>query len=390
MYFSYIRLKNWKNFGSISVPLTPRVFLVGANASGKSNLLDAFRFLRDIAKTDGGLQPAVNKERGGLSKIRCLAARAPNTDVEIEIAIADDSDREVFRYELAITQRGRGARGASAPIIRKEAVYVDGQRKLLRPDRDDDEDPTLLEYTHLEQPTANREFRELAEFLQGVEYLHVVPQLIRDADTYHSSSGKEDFFGKELIEKIQKKNSKTRESFLKKINSALSNILPQFEDLKLEKDEMGRPHLVVRYKHWRDRGARQNETQFSDGTLRFIGLFWALLDGNKPILLEEPELSLHAGVVSWLPEVISKMQKKDKNKKRQVILSTHSTELLSSETIGIDEVLVLTPGKESTEVDPASNIMEIKTMMESGFRVSDAVIPKTRPSQIDQIARSIL
>ncbi|MEA3239123.1 MAG: AAA family ATPase, partial [Candidatus Bipolaricaulota bacterium] len=67
-------LENWKNFSHIDVDLQRRVFLVGPNASGKSNLLDAFRFLRDIVSVGGGFQEAVRR-RGGVKAIRCLAAR---------------------------------------------------------------------------------------------------------------------------------------------------------------------------------------------------------------------------------------------------------------------------------------------------------------------------
>ncbi|TEU15991.1 MAG: chromosome segregation protein SMC, partial [Anaerolineales bacterium] len=55
MRFSRIKLENWRNFQEADVPLQNRVFLVGANASGKSNFLDAFRFLRDIVMPGGGL-----------------------------------------------------------------------------------------------------------------------------------------------------------------------------------------------------------------------------------------------------------------------------------------------------------------------------------------------
>ena len=62
MIVSSIKLKNWKNFQNVDVKLKERVFVVGPNASGKSNFLDVFRFLRDIAKPGGGLQKAVAKE----------------------------------------------------------------------------------------------------------------------------------------------------------------------------------------------------------------------------------------------------------------------------------------------------------------------------------------
>ena len=48
MQFSRIKLENWRNFGDVDVKVATRVFLVGANASGKSNFLDALRFLHDL------------------------------------------------------------------------------------------------------------------------------------------------------------------------------------------------------------------------------------------------------------------------------------------------------------------------------------------------------
>jgi hypothetical protein len=55
MRFSRIVLENWRNFKRVDVPLQSRAFLVGPNASGKSNFLDAFRFLHDVAASGGGL-----------------------------------------------------------------------------------------------------------------------------------------------------------------------------------------------------------------------------------------------------------------------------------------------------------------------------------------------
>lgn len=70
--FRRLRLKNWKNFLEVDIPVHDRMFLVGANGSGKSNLLDAFRFLRDVA-SPGGFQSAVAR-RQGVEAIRCLDA----------------------------------------------------------------------------------------------------------------------------------------------------------------------------------------------------------------------------------------------------------------------------------------------------------------------------
>jgi len=55
MIITKLVLKNWRNFRSASISLRDRAFIIGVNASGKSNLLDVFRFLRDVAKGAGGL-----------------------------------------------------------------------------------------------------------------------------------------------------------------------------------------------------------------------------------------------------------------------------------------------------------------------------------------------
>jgi len=56
----------------------------------------------------------------------------------------------------------------------------------------------------------------------------------------------------------------------------------------------------------------QREDQFSDGTLRLIGLFWALLEGDSPLLLEEPELSLNSAIIRKLPALIFRLQRQKK------------------------------------------------------------------------------
>jgi predicted ATPase len=84
MLISNIKLKNWRNFQSLNFPLRDVSYVLGPNASGKSNLLDALRFLRDVSKTQGGGLQAAIANRGGISKVRCLHARR---DPEVEINI---------------------------------------------------------------------------------------------------------------------------------------------------------------------------------------------------------------------------------------------------------------------------------------------------------------
>ena len=92
MLISNIRLKNWRNFQSLDLPLRDVSYVLGPNASGKSNLLDALRFLRDVSKTKGGGLQAAIAERGGISKVRCLHARR-DPEVEIDVELSQELDQ---------------------------------------------------------------------------------------------------------------------------------------------------------------------------------------------------------------------------------------------------------------------------------------------------------
>lgn len=386
MIVTKIELENWKNFHKCDVRLSERCFVVGANASGKSNFLDAFRFLRDITRTGGGLQSAV-ASRGGMKKIRCLAART-RSYISIKISLAQSSDSEAeWVYSLAFKHVGGGIRKNEVAIIYEEVIRQ-GETILRRTENDKKEDSETLKYTHLEQPTTNKDFRELKAFFDTIQYLNVVPQLVRESGSLLFSGEKEDYFGRNFIRRLSILNEKTRDSYFKRINEVLRLAVPQLKNLSLVSDEMGVPHLEAIYEHWRASGSKQQEEQFSDGTLRLIGFLFALIDSAGLTLLEEPESNLHPAIVAQFPEFISRTQRTRKEM-RQVILTTHSFDILSNEGIGGDEVIVLTTTKEGTEVDNINDIDQIRAMLKAGFTVADAVIPYSMPLGIEQMIRSI-
>ncbi len=381
MLVSHVKLKNWKNFRNLDISLRDRQFIVGPNASGKSNLLDVFRFLRDIAKSEGGgLQKAV-KDRGGITKIRSLAARRdPEIVIDITLSESVNNSSPLWRYSIGIRQETRGYR---QPILSFERVWKGGENILDRPNENDEPDQERLKQTYLEQVNTNSEFREITRYLESITYLHLVPQLLRYADSFKGNLIEDDPFGQSFLENVARTNSKTQKSRLAKIENALKIAVPQLEQLKFERDiDTGRPHLAALYSHWRPNAGWQREDQFSDGTLRMIGLLWALLDGDSLLLLEEPELSLNSGIVSKLAALIYRMQKV---RKRQVLISTHSEPLLSD--IGIDgrEVCLLNPSSEGTSAEIAANVDDIYPLLESGLSVGEVVLPKTKPQSVDQL-----
>ena len=338
-----LQAKNWRNFKSIDLALSARTVLVGPNAVGKSNLLDAIRFLHEIAAPAGGLAAAV-EQRGGLSRARYLNARNHNHGrVLLAVTLGNDEAAEQWRYQIQFTQETTSGR---RPVIYSEDVEQDGVNILRRPDEDDEQDRERMVQTALEQVARNQGFREISDFLLRVRYLHLVPQLIRDPGRVQPVSG--DPFGSDFLDRIATAPKRQRERSLRQIRDALRIAVPQLDSLELERDVSGRPHLVARYQHWRPSGARQDERDFSDGTLRLLGLLWALIEGQLSpgvVLLEEPELSLHGAIAQRLPAMLAKAQVQGGS---QVILTSHSYDILSDEGLGLDEVVLLRPNDEGT------------------------------------------
>lgn len=380
MQVTRVKLKNWRNFRSFDAPMRDVTYVLGPNASGKSNLLDVFRFLRDVSKpAGGGLQAAV-LDRGGISKLRCLHARR-DPEVCIEVELSDSPDDEVpnWRYVLGFKSEGKGAQRI---LVSKEEVWHEGKRLFSRPDKDDNKDSVLLTQTRLEQIAANAEFRELAEFFGSITYLHLVPQLLKFADQLGGRPLENDPFGQSFLERIAKTTERVRNTRLKKISEALTLAVPQFKELRFIKDDSGHPHLEALYSHHRPNAGWQSEEHFSDGTLRLLGLLWALLDGSSMLLLEEPEISLNDAVVKEIPLIIQRLQK-NRKPKRQVLISTHSEALLSNPGIDGRGVLLLEATADGSigrtlQEDEAS-------ALEAGLSVAEVVLPKTRPSSVNQL-----
>ena len=384
MRLTHVTLKNWRNFKQADFDLQDRMLVVGPNASGKSNLLDALRFLGQVASPGGGFQNAV-ASRGGMARLRCLAARYFNRGrVTLKIAIGDDDCLSKWTYEVTFSAEQRGKR---RPILYREVVEHDDRSVLTRPTSEDGDDPERMTQTHLEQVNANREFRPIVEYLRSIRYLHLVPHLIRDPE--RGGDRVDDPYGADFLLRLAQTPEKTRLRRLQRINDALRVAVPQLDKLALVQDKIGRWHLEARYKHWRPQPALQNERDFSDGTLRLIGLLWSLLDGTKsggPVLLEEPELSLHSSVVRQLPTILSRVRRSGGP---QVVLTTHSNEVLEDNGLGKDEIVILKPGEEGTEAHTAESVPDIQELLDSGQSLADILSPLTEPNAVQELPSRI-
>lgn len=296
------------------------------------------------------------------------------SDITIRVRIGNDENTSLWEYELRFNQDKQ-----RQPNIKGERVVKEGLEILNRPDKEDNKDARRLTQTYLEQVYANQYFRNVESFFKDIRYLYIVPQLIREPD--RSVVRRNDPFGGDFLEQIAAIPDKIRQSRLKRIVDALQVAVPQLKELVMRRDNKGTPHLRGKYEHWRPQGAWQNEDHFSDGTLRLMGLLWAILDGSGPLLLEEPELSLHPDVISYIPQMFARVQRRSG---RQILISTHSPHLLMDDSIGLDEVLLFVPG-EGTSVRPASDFDQIVALLDGGLSLPEAIIPVTSPGNVEQL-----
>jgi predicted ATPase len=373
-----LALTNWRNFRAAEVMLGGRAFIVGPNASGKSNLLDALRFLRDLARPGGGLTAAfAAQHRGGFSAVRCLEARNP-PHLGIEVDVGTDHAPAAWTYTLHLQQR----RGERMPTVLLERVRRNGEI-LAEKERGKADEPDLFVQTMAEQSERRQPFLELIQFFASIRYLHVVPQIVRDPRRHLSEL--DDPYGGDLLRRIKQMPQKSREPRLRNVGEALKIAVPQFESLSLSDDVDGQPHLYAAYRHWRPRASPQSEEVFSDGALRLIGLLWSITEGGGPLLLEEPELSLHEAVVREIPAMIARARRLSG---RQVIATTHSNAMLDALGIAPDEVHRVAVGKNGSTIETASQNRQVRAQVEEGgWTLGQAVLPLTQPERIEELGR---
>jgi predicted ATPase len=385
MLITRLKLKNWCNFQDVDVALGPRNYVIGANASGKSNLLDVFRFLRTVAQSDGGGLQRALKERGGLHKLRSLHARQ-NPAVRIEVEVSEpvvDAPAIQWRYTLEFKSEGIGLQRT---LIQEEIVCKNGKELLKRPNHDDEQDRARLTQTHLEQINNNADFRELGEFFAETLYLHLVPQLLKHGEEISGRILENDPFGQGLLHRIAKTPSKTQSARLRRIQKALEIAVPEFQELQFDQDSVtGAPHLKANFKHWRVHGSWQREDQFSDGTLRLIGFLWALQEGDGLLLLEEPELSLNDAITENIPLLIDRVLRDRKKGLRQILTTTHSQTLIAA-VHDPRAVLLLEPSRNGTTVRSAN--ADEQHAMKHGLNPAEVLLPKTRPQKIELMGLS--
>jgi predicted ATPase len=91
----------------------------------------------------------------------------------------------------------------------------------------------------------------------------------------------------------------------------------------------------------------------SDGTLRVLGLLLAILQPRNPSVtaIEEPELTVHPAVMELLVQVLL-----DASRHQQILVSTHSPEMLDYEELSDDQIRVVSTDNNTTRIAPLAKV----------------------------------
>lgn len=312
----YIEINGYKSINKVRVDLTPINILIGANGSGKSNLISFFDFLNRLYNRKLNEYIAL---KGGDNKI--LHKGKKNTDTIS------------FKTEFGNGQNGYAARLKSGTdgfvFIEENLIYKGNSIDISRSGSeafiklsDNYRAKYVVQYLngfrkyHFHDTSANAPFAQYSNIENDIYYLYE-NGMNTMAFMYH----------------IQETNKIAYNRIIKNIQS----IAPYFSDFYFVPNKENNVRL-----QWTDKYSDVvfGANDLSDGTLRFIALSVLFLQPKLPdtIIIDEPELGLHPAAIAKLAGMIQSVS----DKGCQVIIATQSTDLIShflpEDIITVDQI----------------------------------------------------
>jgi len=348
-FLTRVVLRNYKSIATCDVALGPLTYLVGANGSGKSNFVDALHLVRDALT--GSLDNALN-ERGGLSEVRRRSSGHPtHFGMRLEFRLRDGRSGHYAFNIGALSGRGHE--------VQTEECALDGIGKgpyfrLERGELKASSEATFPSVTSdrlaLVSASGLSVFRPVFDALTAMGFYNLNPKLIRELQK--PQDGRLLKPAGENIASVVGHLERTAPEAMAVIQEYLQTVVPMvhgverkaigpMETLEFRQEMAGAKHP------WRF--LAQN---MSDGTLRALGVLTALFQGNRDysptvIGIEEPETALHPAASSALREALQRA-----SEKTQVIVTSHSPDLLDDLSLAADALLAVISVGGETRIAP--------------------------------------
>jgi len=309
-----ITVNNFKSIRDQTLELNALNVLIGANGSGKSNLIEVFRFLHEVI---GQNLAGYTAKKGGADNLLHMGRKtSPGMEITVEFGESDTSNafklgvfgadddslyigtETVFYhekkayprpYELQISGGGRESRLNRDNHVSARQIAQDINQYRIYHFHDTSETAAVKKSCHIEDCHFLRPQAEnLAAYLNWMQQKHP--------------------------------------GHFANVQDTVAQVAPFFEAFDLKPSRLNDAQIFL---EWKERGcdAYFNATSLSDGSLRFICLATLLMQPQLPplILLDEPELGLHPAAVKLLANMLISAATRT-----QVIVATQSTTLVNN------------------------------------------------------------
>ncbi len=342
--FTELRLTDFKSFPEANLRFGPITTIIGANATGKSNVRDALKFLHAVGR--GMTLPEIF---GGKSSVGWPGIRggAPGTVRHEQRSFRLHLEVAEMQYHIAVSVTAKG------PLVSEERLWLPGEDLMLFETRPAGQEAKVLDVklvgggdfrkgqvatfpahqpmlsqvseatsvrTDWRAATLVREITKLRNRLSGIRFIDFSPAAMRQPSvpgekTISESGDNLSSVLRYLVEDVKK------EAVLAGWIKVLTPM--DVSQIRFEEYPDGKTMATLEEAD----GRRTPLSSASDGTLRFLGILASVLSPEAPSLLcfEEIETGLHPVRVQLVSELL---QKETVSGKPQVLLTTHSPGLL--------------------------------------------------------------
>lgn len=353
IHIKRVSLRNYKSIALCSVELGEINVLVGRNGAGKSNFLDALRFVRD--SLEYSLDYAI-KTRSGVDNVRRRSTGHPhNFLIQLDVRLSGAYEAK-YGFEISVAKRGGAfvkkehldifnSKGEKCAFYKVGDGVVESASFKTMP-------PVSRDRLYLTNAAGLPEFRPVYEALLQMGLYNLNPESIRGLQEPDMGSLLVRDGGNiaSVIERMHRECPVN----IDRINSYLKLIVPDIEEVR--RIALG-PKETIEFKQAVD-GAKYPWTfhaaNMSDGTLRALGCLVAISQlsmGDTPVRMvgiEEPETALHPAATEGLVDAIRECAERT-----QVLLTTHSADLLDHIDPEKDRLFVVQSHKGTTEIGAA-------------------------------------
>jgi predicted ATPase len=347
-YIRQVQIKNYKSIGHAVVDLGRFTALVGANGAGKSNFVDSLAFVSECLSSS--IEMAF-KNRGGIGAVRRRSGGHPyHIGLRLILDLGDaDAD---YSFEIAAKPKERFHISHERCHVRHH-LFEAGSNFEVRNGRFIREIPGLRPQVAADRlalfaASATEEFRPVYDFLTSIRRYSIEPGRLRELqDPDVGDFLKPD--GSNAAAVLKRLRDRYPDRY-ERICRLLAKVVFGVE--KVDYKAVGQKETLVFKQDVGLKDAWQFDAlNMSDGTLRVLGLLLAAYQTEPAsvVAIEEPEATVHPAASELLIEVLL-----DASHERQILVTTHSPDILDSKELLDDQIRVVTKRRGQTLIAPVA------------------------------------